>query len=86
MTCTRSPQGTVLSRAVADDTLGEIVVRRLSRRSGVVAGVRPYIRTMYPPSVAVDNAISAFARFLLPSPRITNSLRRFESGGSLFGV
>jgi len=44
-----------ISRALADDTLGEVVVRRLSRGSQVVMGVSPYIRCMYPPDDGGDN-------------------------------
>ncbi len=46
MTCTRSPLGTLYGRAVADDTLGELVMRWLSRKRSGRCGVSPYIACM----------------------------------------
>ena len=39
------------SRALADDTLGAVVVRPLSRGSGKVRALRPYIPCMSPVEV-----------------------------------
>ena len=43
-----SPWEKALCRAVADDTLGELVVRRLSRGQVKQSGVMPYIPCMKP--------------------------------------
>jgi len=46
---------------------------------------REPLHTLYvPPSVRIDNAFPAFGSFVVPSPRTANTLRRFESDGSLF--
>jgi hypothetical protein len=34
----------------------------------------------------VDKANLAFGSLIVPSPRIANTLRRFESGGSFIGA
>lgn len=73
-------------RAVADDTLGEVVVRRLSRKSAKVIGVSPYKRTMYPLVQGWITRIPRFASFFVSSPRIANTLRRFESRGTVVGT
>jgi hypothetical protein len=80
MDCTRlARREKALSRAIADDTLGEVVVRRLSRKSRVVAGGRPYIPCMLPVDRRLvdsldDLSASGKSRCLLPYVSMVHSV------------
>src|SRR5580658_1161347 len=85
MTFTRSPQGTLYGRAVADDTLGELVVRRLSRGRLVVKGESPYIRCML--GVMCDTRVLFGAGPTAPLPNRTFDVKmRCEYRSSVMNV